>query len=372
MQRPETTAAAGPEFVTEVLRDAGVIGTDTSVEEVEHEEIGVGVGIVGQLARLALRYRGNAAGAPGSVVVKLPSQYPENRAIGNHFKFYEREGRFYQQIAGKLPVRVPVCYWSHVDVEADRFGLLLEDMGQRTSMSQVAGAGPERAEQSLLALAGLHAAWWDTPELDSLDWMPRLDDPINLAAGEQYRQSWPRFLELFGHALPEGAVEVGEQVQAVFETLVRQATNEAPPTVCHGDFRLDNLLFDDHAEQRDRVALLDWQISYRGPAVSDVGYFLCQSLDVETRRAHEADLLRSWYDAVATGLGAGPGGGIEGYPFDRAWTHYRQTVLSTTVYPVTAGGSMDPANERGRELVELMGQRCFSAALDLDSAELLP
>ena len=45
---------------------------------------------MGQLARLTLRYGGPATGAPGSVVVKLPSHLPENRAVGEHFRFYER------------------------------------------------------------------------------------------------------------------------------------------------------------------------------------------------------------------------------------------------------------------------------------------
>ena len=39
---------------------------------------------------------------------------------------------------------------------------------------------------------------------------------------------------------------------------------------------------------------------------------------------------------------------------------------------VTRKGSMDPANERGHELVTAMAVRAFTACLDLDSLELLP
>ena len=42
------------------------------------------------------------------------------------------------------------------------------------------------------------------------------------------------------------------------------------------------------------------------------------------------------------------------------------------MYPVTAMGAMDPANDRGRELVASMAVRAFSAALDLDAGDLLP
>lgn len=366
---PVTTEDATPAFLTDTLRSSGAIGTSTSVAEVEHERIGVGIGIVGQLARLHLRYEGEAKGAPGSVVVKIPSEFPENRAIGDHFRFYDREGRFYREISDKLPVRTPRCYWNHIDVERNEFGLLLEDLGNRVSLSQIVGADPERAAQALGALAGLHAAWWQSPTLDSLDWMPRLNDPVNLSAGHQYRVAWPAFVDLVGSRLPDGAIGVGEKAQVAFEELLQIGVSEAPSTVCHGDFRLDNLLYDDGAQGEDRLAVLDWQISYRGPAITDVAYFLCQSLTVDVRRECEQALVRGWYDRVAEGLGAPE---IDGYPYALAWEHYRRSVLGTTVYPVTAAGSMDPANERGFELVVAMADRAFSAALDLRSEELLP
>ena len=62
---------------------------------------------------------------------------------------------------------------------------------------------------------------------------------------------------------------------------------------------------------------------------------------------------------------------LDEYPFDLAWTQYRRASLGTTVYPVTAMGAMDPANERGRELVTAMAVRAFAASLDLDAASLL-
>ena len=366
---PNRTEDATVAFLTEALRSGGVIGGDTRVAEIEHEQIGVGVGIVGQLARLNLRYAGEAPGAPGSVVLKIPSEFPENRAIGNYFHFYEREGRFYREIGEKLAMRTPRCYWNHIDPDAGEYGLLLEDLGSWTSISQVAGAGPDRAAQALDALAGLHAAWWDGAGLDALDWMPRMDEPLVLSAGEQFRQAWHNFVALFGEELPDGAVELGARIKDVWEDLAVASLEVAPTTICHGDYRIDNLLFD--GADSDGVAVLDWQISYKGPAISDVAYLLCQSLSVETRQAHEEALVRGWYDRVAASLEGGSPAAIDGYPFEKAWSHYRRGVLGMTVYPVVAGGSMDPANERGRELVALMAERVFLSVIQLGSEEFL-
>lgn len=364
---PATTEEATPSFLTDALREDGVIDADTRVAEVDHEPIGAGVGIVGQLARLQLRYEGRAENAPSAVVLKLPSQYPENRAVGDHLNFYEREGRFYQQIGSKLDLRTPRCYWNHIDSVTSTYGLLLEDLTARTMVSQVEGVGVERAAEALCALARLHGTWWASPAVDGLEWMPRLDDPVNLAAGQQYRDAWPSFVERVGDALPPGGLELGERVQGAFEDLMRTGMAEAPTTICHGDFRVDNLLFDDAAEERERVAVIDWQISYRGPAITDVALFLCQSMAVEERRRHEERLVRDWYVGVVEAAG----GDLHGYPLTLAWTQYRRAVLCTTVYGVVSAGAMDPANERGRELVTAMAVRSFSAGIELGSDEFL-
>ena len=335
---PAQTEDATPAFVTKALREGGILDAATVVAEVEHEPIGVGVGIVGQLARLTLRYDGTAAGAPGTVILKLPSQFPENRAVGDHFNFYEREGRFYEQLAGKLPVRAAQCYWNLIDTERGEFGLLLEDFGSRTMISQVAGVGADRAEQALVSLAGLHRELWESPALDGFTWMPHFDDPINLSAGQSYREAWPLFVERVGPVLPEGAVALGERIKESFEAMMHESSSASPKTVIHGDFRIDNLLFDDRAAPAERVGVLDWQITGRGPGVFDVAYLLSGSMGVEERRAAEAEIVRAWYDAL---------GDPDGYSYDDAWREYRRTSMVTTVYGVIPAAQMDPANERG-------------------------
>src|SRR6202022_4759461 len=58
----------------------------------------------------------------------------------------------------------------------------------------------------------------------------------------------------------------------------------------HGDFRLDNLLFDAQ-DGAVPVAVVDWQSVATAPGVIDVSYFLGNSM-VETDRAkHERDLV---------------------------------------------------------------------------------
>ena len=95
----------------------------------------------------------------------------------------------------------------------------------------------------------------------------------------------------------------------------------------------------------------------------DVAYLLAGSMSVEERRATEVDIVRAWYDA----LGA-PGG----YSLRRRLARVPAHLDGDDRLRVIPAAQMDPANERGRELIEAMAVRSFTACLDLEAIELLP
>jgi hypothetical protein len=365
---PLVTEDASPEFVTRALRSTGVIDADTVVAEVEHDRIGEGVGFLGALARLTLRYGGPAHRAPSSVILKLPTALPENRALANHFRFYERECRFYEHIGRSIAVRTPDCFFNHADVAADEFALILEDFGSRTMVSQIAGLEFERASEAVQAAARMHAQWWDTPEIHAIAWAPTPLDPEIISAGESYRTAWPAFLAIFGDDLPEGSIELGERVGATWESTASAMLDEAPMTLCHGDFRADNLMFDDSTDGADHVGVLDWQLAYRGGGVGDLAYLITQSMTAEYRRAYDRQLVEIWYETLSSALGHAP----EGYSLNTAWDGYRLATGTMTVIAVTGAAQIDPTNDRGRELFHDMATRSFSAALELDAFSLIP
>ena len=203
---------------------------------------------MGQLARLTLRYSGQPAHR--AAWWWLPSHLPENRAVGEHFRFYEREGRFYEQIGGRSRSARPAATGATSTPPPPPYGLLLEgprrahhDQPDRRPRRRSGRAGPARAGQA-------PRRWWASPALDGLTWMPRLDDPVNLAAASKYRDAWPLFVERIGDAVPAEALALGEQVKEQYESLLVVGTAGAPLTICHGDFRADNLMFDDAPRPR--------------------------------------------------------------------------------------------------------------------------
>jgi thiamine kinase-like enzyme len=139
---------------------------------------------------------------------------------------------------------------------------------------------------------------------------------------------------------------------------------EPPRTIVHGDYRFDNLLLD-LPDRSAPLAVIDWQISFRGRAAYDIGYFMSQSVETSARRATEKHILRMYHDILLEN-------GIRGYDFDQLFHDYRVSVLFCFVYPVNVLGSMDQHNERGVALWTAVVDRSAAAIVDLDAGGVLP
>lgn len=352
-----------PEWLTLALRETGAVKSAT-VKSFDSAMLGEGAGFMGQLAKLRLHYNGPEAGAPRSLIAKFPSDIPENREIGNVFRFYEREIRFYQEIAEEVELRTPRCYYSAMDVDDDRYVLLLEDMAPARVGDQLSGCSARQSELAVCELAKFHATWWESPRLAAMDWMPASNDPAQVQAVEDsYRDTWDSFLERFGDKLPPPMLKIGERLGNGIAKVMNE--NAQPPrTVFHGDYRLDNLFFAT-AEGGDPLAVIDWQIAFRGRGVFDVAYFMSGCLPPEERKAREMDILRSYHRTLTAH-------GVRGYSFNECLHDYRLSTVFCLVYPVIGGGSVDMGNERGVSLWDAILERNVAAILDLDAGELLP
>ena len=351
-----------PAWLTAALRESGVI-REASVTSTASEPVGAGSGFIGQLARVKLTYDRAEAGAPASLIAKLPTLDPGGRGIGNLFRFYEREIRFYEEVAGNSELSVPKRLYSAMDVPGDEFILLIEDLAPAAVGDQIVGCTIAQAELAFRSVAKFHAAWWESAALDKLEWMPDINAPVMQAAQGAYQQSWGPFCQMFGDHLSAEMRATGEELQHhivdIQDLLVR-----APRTINHGDFRGDNMFFGT-AEGGAPYTLADWQIASKGRGAFDIAYFTTSSLTSADRKTHEMRLLRLWHDALSEH-------GVQGYAWDQAVLDYRLSALYSWMYVAIAVGSLDPANERGMALFNAWVQRCSTAVAELDAGALMP
>jgi hypothetical protein len=351
---PETAADITVEWLNEVL-DAG------PVTAVRAANLGEGLGLLGEVARLHLEYAPSAEGPP-TLIAKCQSPAPENRVVGQLMGFYAREVNFYSQLGADVPVRVPRCYHAAAADEGAPFVILLEDITGARTIDQIAGASRADAELLVDQAVALHAAFWDNDRLRALDWLPPLNTPLNLAAGHLAEQKLPAFLNFWKGRLPDDTLTFVEGLTPHYPALLDWWVAQGSPTLVHFDFRADNFLVGGSAGD-GVVTLLDWQFCMQGPGVWDVANLLAASVTTDNRRAWEDDLVRRYHRGLVAA-------GVAGYEWERCWRDYRYSV-GQQAWSTLPMGDLDPGDARSRALLDTLIPRYHAAASDLGVAEML-
>jgi hypothetical protein len=352
-----------PEWLTTALREGGVI-RDASVTACDVKTIGEGSGFIGQLAQIRPTYDREEAGAPASIIAKMPGASEGGRQIGNLFDFYHREIRFYEEIAHEVELRTPKRYYSAMNRDTQEYILLIEDLAPLTVGDQAKGCALAQARLAVEQIARFHATWWENPRLKAIgEWMPAINAPVQQTAAAAYGQAWKPFLDMFGAKLTP---EVRSACERIGENVVKIQTAFAQPplTISHGDYRVDNLFFSE-GKGALQMAVADWQISTLGRGTFDVAYLLCGGLTPELRRAHERELVKQYHDTLTAN-------DVTGYSYDECWDDYRLGALFQFVYIVIAVGTLDAANERGMALWTAWLERGAASVEELNAIERLP
>ena len=152
---------------TEFWRE--VFGADISASPAKR----IGEGQVGMNLRFALT--SDDASVPASVVVKMASPDPTSRATGIGLRNYEREVKFYNEVASSLDVRIPHCYFADWNEAGGDIAIVLEDMSPSEQGDQIRGCTIGEARLAVTELSRLHGPRWNDPTLFNIDWLQRRD-----------------------------------------------------------------------------------------------------------------------------------------------------------------------------------------------------
>jgi len=79
-----------------------------------------------------------------------------------------------------------------------------------------------------------------------------------------------------------------------------------PDVMVHGDFWANNIMFNklpDGSMGNDLVAFIDWQLTFIGNPLMDLGRMLSMSFDSDLRNAHLEDIIKRYYECLQKKLG---------------------------------------------------------------------
>src|SRR5271168_1216986 len=256
----------------------------------------IGTGQMSECYRVALEYDGDAQ-APASVVLKVAASDPVSRQTGVALGLYEREVRFYTDVAPRLVGPIAPCYHASFDANAGTFALLLGDAGPAEVGNEIEGTSVERARLAVSELGRLHGPAIGDPALAGTAWLNR-EAPISQAL---LSQLYAGFVERYGNRIAPQHRAMCDRFVASFDAYVA-ADEQAggPKGLVHGDYRLDNMLFGLPGADRP-LTVVDWQTVSWGPAMTDLAYFLGCALRTEDRRAQYDTLLRAYHEALGPG-----------------------------------------------------------------------
>lgn len=257
----------------------------------------ISTGLMSDCYRLRLDYARNPSNRPKpqSAVLKLAAEDPTSRQTGLALGFYEREVRFYRDLASRFDGQLVPCYDAALDASTGTFHLLMGDAAPAVAGNDIQGATLDQARLALVTLGRIHGLLIGDSALSEFPWLNR-NMPLTQAL---ISELYPGFLDRYGHNMLPGHRALCDRVVATFHEC-RHVANEADGPrmfgLVHGDYRLDNLLFGTTAERP--LTVIDWQAVCWGPVMADLAYFLGCAISTEKRRKHYDTLLRAYHNAL--------------------------------------------------------------------------
>jgi len=365
---PPNAAALSAEWLTESLRRSGTLSA-AQVSALSWTPVNK-TGATATVVRLALEYDRHEPGAPATLVAKFASPYDPIRTVLHMFGLYRNEVEFYRQLGADPGIPVPRCYFADLDAASGHFVLLLEDM-TAARVGDPLELSVDDIELAIQHLAPFHARWWESDRLPTFSFIRYPGSPEFVAYVAQLRGTLERALgaarQKFGAQLPDSLYVVVENILARWEPFL--ASRSSPLTLVHRDFHPQQIFFPSAAG--GRFAVFDWQTVSLGRGVDDLARIVIMGLTREDRQRHGTRLVERYH----AGLRAH---GVEDYPLDMCWLHYRVGITSSVMTNIIAAANIDfalfeaEAAKAGVTMADLIEVLFGRLAAALEAHDVLP
>jgi hypothetical protein len=353
---PSPLAPSIPRSPTDVTPHwlASVLGAEIDSVEVTP----IGTGQTGATYRLSVTYGSNPTDLPATFAIKLSSQDDAVRdrvALG-----YRSEHAFYTGVADVVRVPIPSHFHCEISDDGGDFVLLLADLAPAVQGDQISGCTTAEAELAVRALAGLHGPTWCDPRWPTFPGlaMSMTDTDSMKGLGDIAVMATQITLErLGGRMSAEDRDTVNHAMALVTPWLIADRDRFA---LLHGDYRLDNMLFD---PDRTRITIVDWQTLGVGLPARDLAYFTGTSLLPADRAAADEHLVTAYHSELSRY-------GVGDYDRDTCWRDYRVGMLQIPLLSVL-GCAFAISTERGDDMMLVMLERGCQAIRELGSLDLV-
>jgi hypothetical protein len=249
-----------------------------------------GYGYLSKSFRLAMQWR-NGDG-PRTLVAKLPLQVRIDAMTPDAVRMFRREAMFHRVVAETVGIPTARAYVAEIDLETSAAVMIFEDLGRLETFGDDESISTERVERSLEHLASLHARFWNSAELDEMDWLARpAKTAVDQVDVERFAMFWPRMVVSGAYPLSKAQLRIGELLCTKMDGLY-EALHAGPFSLIHNDIHQENIFFDGL-----EPVFIDWQLAERANPAKDVAKMTASWLEPGTIQQQQPALIR-WYNTA--------------------------------------------------------------------------
>jgi Ecdysteroid kinase-like family len=355
---PNSAEGLTVELLNRLVSERNPGSSVTAVELIEAKGLSQQVSTAGR-ARLRLTYGPGSADLPRDVIVKMVIG-----EAGVDGALYETEVQIYRDVLPGLDIPQIACLGAAYEDASERLALVLEDLTAKEPffpLSIYTPLTPERVAGQLSHLATLHARYWNSPDLDTMnDWLGTLlvgrqFDFLNaicvpaitqMMTESTYRADLVARTGWAPEQLWNGVMSTHAYHQKVF-----------PRTLVHGDTGAHNTF---HLPD-GAFGFYDWQLSASGCWAHDVHYNIIESLSIADRKANERALVQHYLDELAKN-------GVTDAPdIDTAMQAYGRAII----WGFTVGWLLCPERNYDMKIIITNLERMYSAMVDNNTLALV-
>jgi len=223
----------------------------------------IGTGQMSECYRVALTCADTAPSddKPDSVVLKVAATDAMSRQTGMTLGLYEREVRFYRDIAPGLHGPIAPCFHAAFDASSGIFDVLLGDANPAVVGDEIRGATTAQAQLAVTELARLQGPLLGDSTLAAAPWLNRAAPVTQALITALYAGFIDRYADRIA---PQHRMVCERLVGAFDDYLTEEAAGGRIYGLVHGDYRLDNMLFGADGAERP-LTVVDWQTVTWGP-----------------------------------------------------------------------------------------------------------
>ncbi len=296
---------------------------------------------------------------------KFVSRIPGNRELAAQYDVFRTEISLYENLGDAIPLIIPKMYFGAAREESDVAVLLLEEINAVSK----AGLPAEEwtlnefeARLALSELSKLHAMWWEDGALDGFKWLGTMDDEWRRSLYRTYHEAWKCLRDAMEPVLTPTEIRAFNELSIYLPTLTSEI-NKIPVTLCHGDYHLENLMWD-KAGEPDAIWAVDWQRTTKGPGVIDIASLLGASVTRADLHLVRQEYLPEYHKALLDH-------DVVDYDFDQLLSDYRYALLYSLTRVIVALANLDLAREDSVEIARHAVGNFAAAAVDAGSADLI-